>query len=336
MIAVAPAKSILSGEYSVLYGAPALALAVQCYARAEIQPRKGAKIALILEDFNHHSVHTPVSLKRLKQQCDERYQRYLAGTIDITELTGDLATLPLYALALLQERIGKDLPGGCRIVLSSGIPIGAGMGSSAAITAAVVAALAETFSVTLDRELLVDITQQVERLQHGHSSGLDPAVCGFGGCLRFQQGVIEPVNLSLDSHWYLVETGSPDASTGECVQQVRSRHADSPIWTDFSQVTERLQQALVQNDDELLLRSLRRNHRLLTQLGVVPEPVQQFVSDLESQGGAAKISGAGSIRGDRAGLLLIRAANFPGALCQRYGYRIYPLKEDQDGTRVLD
>jgi hypothetical protein len=55
---------------------------------------------------------------------------------------------------------------------------------------------------------------------------------------------------------------------------------------------------------------------------VVPAKVQQFIGEMEAQGGAAKICGAGSVLGEAAGMVLVLAERNPAELCQRYGYEL--------------
>jgi mevalonate kinase len=68
---------------------------------------------------------------------------------------------------------------------------------------------------------------------------------------------------------------------------------------------------------------------------VVPKRVQQFISELEHQGGSAKICGAGSVVGDKGGVVLVFAETPPNELCAKYGYSISPVRGDPLGTRIV-
>jgi mevalonate kinase len=50
---------------------------------------------------------------------------------------------------------------------------------------------------------------------------------------------------------------------------------------------------------------IRQCGSCLEELGVVPEPVRAAVRRIEAEGGAAKVSGAGSLAGPGAGVLLV-------------------------------
>ena len=119
---------------------------------------------------------------------------------------------------------------------------------------------------------------------------------------------------------YLVNTGKPAASTGECVSHTESFFKRTALADDFAAVTQSFDNALQAQDVTDMRRAFRENHRLLTEIGVVPRRVETLISELERQGGAAKVCGAGSITGDAAGAVVILADFDPKALCQRHGF----------------
>jgi mevalonate kinase len=79
---------------------------------------------------------------------------------------------------------------------------------------------------------------------------------------------------------------------------------------------------------------MRENHKLLSTIGVVPEKVQSFIATIEEIGGAAKISGAGSVRGSSGGTLVAIADTRIEALCKRFEYQIFPLEGEVLGATV--
>ena len=52
MRAIAPGKIIISGEHAVVYGAPALAVAVNIHASCEVRPVEGRCVSLYLDDLH--------------------------------------------------------------------------------------------------------------------------------------------------------------------------------------------------------------------------------------------------------------------------------------------
>ena len=141
-----------------------------------------------------------------------------------------------------------------------------------------------------------------ERLQHGCIGHIDPYLVVFGGRRRFFRHRACAVTMALEGHrWRLIQTGIPASSTRECVLAVRNQYGPCHhIWKQFSEITFSLEKALTFNQSEHIGAALKKNHQLLHQLCVVPEVVNRFIAKLALCGFAAKISGAGSVKGDKA------------------------------------
>ena len=85
------------------------------------------------------------------------------------------------ALRLVQEAIGLDQLPDMTITVTSDIPIAGGLGSGAAISAALVRALAEFLgreSMATD-EWVSGLTYEVEKIHHGTPSGIDNTVVTY-------------------------------------------------------------------------------------------------------------------------------------------------------------
>ena len=132
-----------------------------------------------------------------------------------------------------------------------------------------------------------------------------------------------------------MNSGNPDVGTGECVDYVRQQQASDLIWQRFGDITEALIGRIKRQEDPR--ESLRDNHQLLTQIGVVPEPVTRFVEQLEQRGGAGKISGAGAVRGNGGGALVVYAPDVDlASLCDKFGYNFLAIEEDSEGARLCN
>ncbi len=293
MKAQAPGKLILSGEHSVVYGAPALAIAVSERVEILFKAEQNSP-SITFQNHNFPDVTCPVAaLPQLRAQLDRAYDDFLAGQRSMAEVLARPVDLLFYVLSLFPARAGI-------YQIHSTLPTGAGLGSSAAI----IAALLQTTPAA--EESASDFMQRVrycERLQHGRGSLLDAAACTLGGAVRVQKEQACSIELPMDAGWYRIDTGRPRCSTGEVVEQVRQSHAASGIWSEFSDLTEQLQQHWAESDKRTEL--LRANHRFLQQIGVVPAGVSALIAKIEARGGAAKISGAGAHRGEQAGQLLV-------------------------------
>nr|WP_295934579.1 homoserine kinase [uncultured Dyadobacter sp.] len=105
----------------------------------------------------------------------------------ITEITGDEGRLPRQAeknsvtvvmLALLKHLGIKDL--GCEVVLNKNMPLGSGMGSSAASAVAGVVAMNELLGNPLSRKELLPFAMEGERMASGsaHADNVGPSLLG--------------------------------------------------------------------------------------------------------------------------------------------------------------
>lgn len=334
MKAIAPGKLILSGEHAVVYGRPALAMAIDRYAQSIITPESSDLISFNLVDLQQSNSFTLRALGELKSRVLKNYHMFLSGELGIREVLLKPIELFEFAFITILDGLHLKLTEGVNIRTQSNIPIGCGMGSSAATVLSSLRAVGHYFRVDFRPDWYMKYSLEAEKLQHGHPSGVDSYISLHGGCALFRDGEAKSVPLPR-AQIYLVHTGVPETTTGECVVAVRNEFRNDTIWNDFEAVTLSLEQALRTNDMVDVQRAVRENHRLLTRIGVVPARVQSFISEIEQLGGAAKICGAGSVAGDQGGMVLVFAEQLPTELCAKYGYTIMSVRGDPLGTRIV-
>lgn len=134
---------------------------------------------------------------------------------------------------------------------------------------------------------------------------MDAAAVTLGGLVKLANDKAQRVSFvptEFDANWYWIHTGTPEASTGTCVDQVRRNFSGSSIWSEFSSVTEAIHSRLAEHQPIADL--ISENHRLLNRIGVVPAKVAALIERIEERGGAAKVSGAGTVVGNAAGLVI--------------------------------
>ena len=178
----APGKLVLSGDYAVLFGAPAIAASVNRYARVSLEPR--SKPGLHITSTGAVSgdwVFEPASIGQL-----------LSDMAEIPEL--GLTALVLGALN--EKKCLPDLANGSRLAmdtreLAAGDTGKYGLGSSAAVLVALLAVLqargkAGGLDVQIDFASLHAQGHLLhQRFQSGRGSGIDIAVASHGGCVAF-------------------------------------------------------------------------------------------------------------------------------------------------------
>lgn len=332
----APGKLIISGEHSVLYGKPALAMAVNRYATATVTKEMLPQISFHLADLAHRSRLSLGGLQDLKERIKRKYHRFIRGEYTIRQVLHKPFELAQFALGTFAEALNLSLPHGVKIYVQSDIPIGCGMGSSAATILCVMHAVSSYLQLSISDETLYRLALEAENMQHGQSSGLDLRVAMHGGCLYINGQDIQTRNIPT-LPMYLVHTGAPETTTGQCVEQVASHFKSNQLADDFAVVTNDIDTALQQQSWSTLKDSIRVNHRLLTTIGVVPTKVQQFISDVEAVGGSAKVCGAGAIAGDHAGAVLAMMDDnaLLLSLCDRFNYRLIPITGESRGVHAV-
>jgi mevalonate kinase len=317
------------GEHAVVYGRPALVAAIdlRLSARLSDSPEAGVRLDLPGLGVSEHLSWREV--RGYARAARERWDEYSAhpGPESFQEMHGeDPAHVVKAALGEAIEALGRDPDGGLDLRVESDLPLGSGFGSSAATAVAVVAGVfswqSSWRSAAADPERIERLALEVERRQHGHPSGVDGATILRGGVLWARKlGIsgmgtleIEPVQVrsSLLSRLRVYDTGMPPEATGAVVAAVRRRRERDPA--GFEEILDRIEAATVsfrvelerqEEDRDRALHLIRAAEACLEEIGVVPGAVRDAVRRIESLGGAAKVSGAGSISGPGAGSLLV-------------------------------
>lgn len=336
MKAIAPGKLILSGEHAVVYGRPALSMAIDRTAQAVITAEAAApdRVAFDLPDVRASESVTLRALRDFRARVQRNYEEFVAGRMGIREILRKPADLFQYAFITVLDGLHLKLSGGVRVHMHSTIPIGCGMGSSAATILSVLRAVGHYFRVEFRPEWYYRYSLDAERLQHGHASGVDSYISLNGGCALFRRG--EARSLPLPRlRMTLVDTGLPESTTGECVAEVRRRYGDAPIWTEFERTTLGMAEAVANQRTDEFRAWVRENHRLLCEIGVVPRPVREFIRDIERAGGAAKICGAGAVRGDRGGAVLVSTDAPIAPICKAYKFSPLSFRGEPLGVRIV-
>ncbi len=334
MKAIAPGKLILSGEHAVVYGRPALAMAIDRSAQAIIEPTLTDSVSFSLEDYAHQESFKMRALREFQKRAKNNYALFLQGELGIRDVLVKPIELMQFAFITILDGLHLKVDRGLDIKLSSNIPIGCGLGSSAATVLSEIRAMGHFFRVDFRPDWHYKYSLEAENMQHGYASGVDSYVSLHGGCVRFQNGVGEKVPLPCVPI-FIVQTGTPETTTGECVSQVADAFATSGIWDEFEAVTRQMGEVIGGKDIESMQAAVRENHRLLTKIGVVPKPLQRFIHDVEQWGGAAKVCGAGAVAGDAGGVVMVIAETPPIELCRRYGYELSAVRGDPLGVRII-
>ncbi|MPW39709.1 mevalonate kinase [Thermococcus sp. 101 C5] len=287
VLASAPAKIILFGEHSVVYGKPAIAAAIdlRTYVRAEFN--ENGRIRIEAKDIRTPGLTVSFSEDQIYFETD--YGK-----------AAEVLSYVREAINLVMEEAGVQK--GITVSITSQIPVGAGLGSSAAVAVATIGAVSRLLGLELSKEEVAKLGHKVELLVQGASSGIDPTVSAVGGFLHYQKGSFESLPV-VELPIVVGYTGS-SGSTKELVAKVRRNYEEmpeiiEPILNSMGNLVEKAREVILAEYDreikfQLLGRLMNINHGLLDALGVSTKSLSDLVYASREAGAlGAKITGAG-------------------------------------------
>jgi mevalonate kinase len=185
------------------------------------------------------------------------------------------------------------------ITVTSGVPIARGMGSGAAVSAAIVRALTRHHAHWFASQAISDLVYETEVIYHGTPSGIDNAVIAFEKPVYFVKNAVQEIFWVGEPLLLAIADTGIQSSTREVVGDLRRRYEVEPTGYDtlfdrVGEITDAARRAMEQGDIQILGRLMCENHLLLQELGVSSPELDCLVMAAR-EGGAlgAKMSGAG-------------------------------------------
>jgi mevalonate kinase len=241
------------------------------------------------------------------------------------------------AIEKVMEKYGQHV--GLDIEINSTVPVGAGLGSSAAVIAATTAATGAILDVKLSKEDILRITYAAEKIVHGTPSGVDPAISTMGGTMLFQMDTgFKPLEVKTNIPLIIGDTGV-ERSTRVQVEKVRDLVDKYPRVTEHlmkaaREIVLRAIEALKENDLETLGTMMNINHALLYGIGVSDESLEWLANAARKAGAlGAKLTGAG---GGGCMIALAREEKLEqvSEAIQRSGGRPFVARKTEEGVRI--
>ena len=272
-IAAAPGKVILVGEHAVVYGRPAIAVPVwETTATAEIVPAPAG-----------HGCHITAPQIGLDAP--------LRG-LDDTDPLGLIVRLTL-------REAGVPTVPDWTIRVHSSIPIASGLGSGAAISAALVRAIYGALGQTADPATVSRLVYASEELYHGTPSGIDNTVIAYAMPVWFVKGRAPERFAPMAPFTLAIADSGIRSPTKETVGDVRRAWSEDParyedIFDEIGRTVLDARHALEAGDSLELGRVMDANQTLLERLDV-SSPVLATLIGAARKAGAlgAKLSGGG-------------------------------------------
>jgi mevalonate kinase len=264
----AHSKLILVGEHAVVYEKAAIAIPFPLKARSMIEESSGT---IIFESAIYTGTidSVPIKMKGISA-CIKETLHYLNQPFE-----------------------------GLRIGIHSSIPLGRGLGSSAAIAAAVVRSLFSFYGQKLSQKELFSLVQISEIYAHGKPSGIDMAAVGSEYPIWFQMGKeTVPLNAAGPLYMVVADTGGI-GDTRTAVENVREKYLLEPGKVQKSldkieEIAKAAKAALLEGDIYLLGKLLNANQAELMTLGVSDEGLDGLIKTARNTGAlGAKLTGGG-------------------------------------------
>lgn len=257
-ICTAPGKIYLFGEHAVVYGEPAIACAVE--------------------------LRTRVCVKR---------SNYISISSEIGTTGLDFELHPYVSSAI--SKLGSP---NVSIEITSQIPVGSGLGSSAAVTVASLEAINIEFGLGKDKTCIAQMAHEIEKEVQGAASPTDTYVSTFGGVIEIPSRKRLDI---LDCGIVIGNTnkGASPKKTANLVKrvaQLREEFSDSidPIIKTIGSFARYGELMVMQKKYEALGKLMNVNHGLLDALGVGTMELSALVYAARNAGAyGAKITGAG-------------------------------------------
>jgi mevalonate kinase len=268
----APGKVILFGEHAVVYGRPALAVPVtDVQATATVETAAAGSGPVI----------------------------WAADLDEEVALQTAAADNPLAAaarLALARLRLPEP---DWRMTVHSTVPLASGLGSGAAVSTAIVRALAAAAGEEWDAATVSELAYEIEKLHHGTPSGIDNTVIAYEQPVYFRRDE-PPAPFAIGRSFRLAIADSGMRSpTKITVGDVRRAWQTDPgryeaSFDRVAQLVEAARSAIADGRPESLGALMDTNHELLVEIGVSCPELDALVAAARGAGAmGAKLSGGG-------------------------------------------
>jgi len=272
---------MLYGEHAVIYGYPCIVTAVDHRLTVSLKKTKDLFLRINAPDVDIYGYSLPI------KHLNQKLQKMPVGV--------------RFAQTAVRNFIGKygvELSG-LSLTSKNQFSSKFGFGSSSAVTVATIKALAEIYSVKLEKKQLFDLAYKTVLDVAGVGSGFDLAAAIWGGTIYFANKgeVIE--TLTDQQIPLVVGYSGTKADTPALVRQVadfRGMHTEitDSIFKNIGILVERAKNYVSAMDLKKMGELMRVNQGLLDALGVNTARLSQMIFAAVAGGAyGAKLSGAG-------------------------------------------
>ena len=257
----APGKVYLFGEHAVVYGMDAICFAINLRTFVTVAPN------------NTNSVK-------------------IESTIGSTGMDFNIHSYVSHAIEKMRKLV--DIKG-VTINIKSEIPIGSGLGSSAAVTVATISALNDLYNLNLTKTKIAKYANEVERTVQDRASPTDTYICTMGGLyLTKSNEKLKSIDIGI-----VIGNTNKFSSTKKQVEYVKTLYENyptviNPIISIIGNISEIGKTYVNKKDYQSLGTLMNINHGLLESIGVGSLELSSLIYKARNAGAyGAKITGAG-------------------------------------------
>ncbi|HLS20332.1 MAG TPA: mevalonate kinase [Bacillota bacterium] len=269
-IGKANSKLILVGEHAVVHGQPAIAIPFPLIGAESVVEYVPGAVKIDSEFY-----HGPI----------ESAPKSIQGIASCIKATLDALDLPCQDLL---------------ISISSSIPPGKGLGSSASVAIAVIKSLFEYAGVEYTKEEVLRLANISETHAHGSPSGIDPLTITSNSPVWFErEKPIDYIKPNGDFYFIVADTGRM-ADTRSAIESVTSLLKKAPRKIQrnierIGEITHQVRQALEKASKQLLGQLLNEAQKELEALGVSDAGLNRLIYYALQEGAlGAKLTGGGN------------------------------------------
>jgi len=278
----ASGKIIILGEHAVVHGSLAI-----------VAPLKSKWFKVVCRSSDLSGVHF----------VQKDYDLDIVFTDkEILHLVEDYNGAPKALLSILQELqayINIEKFPNIQVTITKNIYSGGFGGSTAfitAITKAILGLVEQDFSL----DDLYDLVYKIENKFQGNISGVDTAAIVYAKPIVFNKkdGIVAKLDLQEPIKFMIINSGKVSSSTEEVINWVEENNSDQKLKQFIKETNNSVRQFQkdLKNNNRNHIKSLFNNaEKWLEDIDVVTNQTQKLITQINKLGGAAKVSGAGTI-----------------------------------------
>lgn len=276
--AFAPGKIILFGEHTVVYKKPAIAVAIDRGVNVELIPRNDDNITVKLDLIDYYKKSQLVN-KKLNYKIDSQKKM-------ITDYIYEV-------INLFEFEKGFDLTVDIEMYL------GAGLGSSAAVTVSTLKAVSLYVNKQIDKKTIAQTAREIEIKIQGAASPIDTSMSTYGGIIFIDENSkLNRIDFNMKLP-LIVSNCEISGNTGKLVESVRLKYEKYPtivgnIFKAMEQIAIDAKVALEKGNSELIGDLMNINQGLLDAIGVNTTELSDMVYKAREYGAkGSKLTGSG-------------------------------------------